>query len=339
MKNRATFQVVVFLMLICSGFAIAEDHYWVSVGEDGDGDVTLLEINELGQVLVPPTAVLHSNDIGGGEALTAIANPAANLLDLYVLEFGISGSNQHRVFRARIDTKNLSVTSLTPTNLVTFGEAYLQVSQGSRKFLVFETKGPRVKAYGLNSSNGLPDGTSWRLNPRTDIGEELSGVSSDGRMAFSNNTTTPNSFPTPRKLYVQPLRPDGLPTGTPVVSAKGDVPLASDISTPLTNGSRLLAFFDFQKGMIFVQPVDAATGKKLVGTPYPIVTDGGQQTQTIAIDPKGRFVVYIDSASCDGEVKFQALDATGHASGTPKTIVSCSDTKFADVGLDIALAQ
>jgi hypothetical protein len=74
-----------------------------------------------------------------------------------------------------------------------------------------------LKGFGL-SSKPLPDGTSWRLSPATDGGHGTDGVSSDGLMAFSNDYDPPTA-----QLYVQPLRDDGIPTGSPKVAVTDDV--------------------------------------------------------------------------------------------------------------------
>ena len=182
----------------------------------------------------------------------------------------------------------------------------------------------RARAFGI-TSQGLYDGHKWVANPVVSRGVIMQvGVAPDGGMSWAVNLN--NSVPS-SKIYLQALNASGLPTGSAKVGGSTLFTLGVDISNVLPNGTRFLAFHDAATSQIQLTVVNGATGKK-ISPPRVLATGFSAFVQNIAMDPQGRFVVYSSVGTCGRhELKFQALDGNGRASGAPKTLVACDSTQ------------
>lgn len=184
---------------------------------------------------------------------------------------------------------------------------------------------PNLWAYGVGR-NGLWNGTRWR--PVGSWFNDGGSLASDGRAAVAAAPLGAG-----QTLSFQRLNSSGLPTGSPTVIGNPSFVQNSDISDALSGGRRFVIYDKHQNpgGGIFLQRVDDATGaklgtEKLVAAPWFFPNT----TQLFAIDPLGRFLIHVDN-SCDqwneDFLAYQALDATGNPSGSPRIIVPCGVTE------------
>ena len=241
----------------------------------------------------------------------------------------IRGSQPHR--SCALGDEHVALRHASrPQNLGTFESiaswpVSIQSTQHApRKFFVTEVNDNRARAFGI-TSQGLYDGHKWVANPVVSRGVIMQvGVAPDGGMSWAVNLN--NSVPS-SKIYLQALNASGLPTGSAKVGGSTLFTLGVDISNVLPNGTRFLAFHDAATSQIQLTVVNGATGKK-ISPPRVLATGFSAFVQNIAMDPQGRFVVYSSVGTCGRhELKFQALDGNGRASGAPKTLVPCDSTQ------------
>lgn len=141
------------------------------------------------------------------------------------------------------------------------------------------------------------------------------------------------------RLLVRRLNSQGLPQTDPVLIDK-IVGFHSGISaadlTDRLPGKRAFVLYvrarggagEAPIGRLFLQVIDSTTCEK-VGLPFQLPTQADVRGfQPIAIDPAGRFVLFVDGF----DLVYWALDATGHLSGDRKVLVGPHLTKFGAFG-------
>lgn len=341
MFDRVRIVLACFIVL-CAAYVCSADN-WLSFATDGKAFV--MEFTDTGDILIPPTVV----DDTLSSANTALT-PYSQDLALWVITFD-STSGYDSVIRMIVDSDTLQASPKTnflyPAYILKYNRTLSSSQNMNNQFLVMRTK-TSLKGFGLNSQ-AKADGRSFRVSPRTDVNFMDAGVSSDGRIAW---TIAPNSFPD-SKLYLQALKADGTPTGDPFVifGSAQNLLLDADVSNPLPGNKRFAAYTTYTTsgnlGSVFVQPVNASTGQKMgsvrtVATGFP-ASDSGP-FGTMAVDPNGHFVLYAaNDPGCPTEfLWFQAIDATGNATGAPKILVECNIDPASHsgvIGVDIMKAQ
>lgn len=339
---------LVFVVFLAGGFACASS-YWVSFTTFDS--IFLMKITESGLVLIPPTPVNESLKTATGTAMT----PAGARIGVWVIvEIRMSPPDtppNAPVYRILVDKETLNATSARQF-IALAGGAGLSASQDRADvFVAYQSGinwslGRRLRGFGLTSDRRW-NGRSFRLSPASEGCFLQGGVSADGRMAWSAPCAgwwnTIPSF----NLQLQPLREDGTAVGAPSVAAPVGVQYA-DVSNPLPDGKRLVAYFSVNPNnprnnpSVYVQPVDAATGRKLTSRKLIDckVASDTLYFGSLAMDPDGRFLIYSakDPACSTNRILFQGLDASGNKIGAPFTLVDCKvDPRSATgpMGLDI----
>lgn len=381
--RRASFLIAALFFLAAA--AQATDLYWVSFGGVSFNDPKfVMQIDQMGNVTMPPCMVVKGSDIGGLPGATALGKNGSTKLNLWMVgqiriaQPAIPVGQKFWIFRAIL--KKGVCMQVKPNNIGTWTTdwSYLQASQtGSSDFLTVERPGqtgggqppPGVSGQfadngvlwaALVYNNGMSAGKMWRLSPRTDRGNDVASVASDAMMALSNDHDSP-----PEKIYTQPLKAHGLPTQIPpfvITNYEGTtVHFPSvDISNTMSNGRRLAAYSSslptaapagVSANLIKVQQVDGMTGEKIL---TPQIVDNSPRIgflQTLAIDPKGRFMLFNramgipvapnspkDSCTSGDELVYQALDSTGNAVGSPIVLTEACDLSiFGIQGIDILM--
>jgi len=337
------FLLATILFLASSAYS-ADDRFWLSFTNQGLG--FLVQIDTNGNVTKNPVLV---SGIKNGNNASAMSEAGGDFFYYYALNLP-----QGNVRVGLINKNAPALTAFQPFgDPASFDFSWsVSATQGdATKFLVYE-KSRKMKGHG-SSNNGLFDGFKFRISPRTDGSLLNGGVSSDGRMGWV--WAAQGSQP---RMYAQPLRADGLPTGTPrVVAASagvaqidGNALVCADISGVLSNGNRLVVYrldagdLFTKTGRISLQQIDGTTGAK-VGGPLVYVNDLRVGTfddiQTVAIDPQARFFVFTSfNLNCFRyEAFFQALDSSGNPNGNPVSLINCSETQTLNstnlIGLDL----
>jgi len=324
MTNFRLAQIFLFIILQVSlaGILQAADLYWISLmNENVIGEsASIMQIDETGKVTIASKVVVSSPQLEniGCDSSTAIAQGKAGKINMWI-------ACESDIMRAVVTKSNLSAT-ISKTTLTTTDDDAIQASPG---LLAIETGNSVLKAFGV-LQNGLPDGTTFRLSPRTDGGNDEGGISSDGKVAYSVDFD-----PDVERLYLQPLNNNHRPDGDPMVVASSPDIDSVDVTNPLANGKRFVSFYDDSVDTIFVQVVNAELNK--LG-PRKVIAFAGDidEDQTSAIDPLGRFVLFVLRDSCpDDQLFFQGLDSAGNPTGPAKAIIDCEDGDGNIEGLNI----
>lgn len=308
--------VSIVLFVFCLFFAVnsisASDLYWISFNHHGTDDCFIMQIDALGNITIQPKVVFqdyHSHS-------TAITSNGGTQIFYYA-----NAASDDEIRRGTVDKQTLAIGGGEIISFVVNASNGLQATQGASKFfLAFETSGDVLKGFGLTKKGKLDGSSGIRLSPRTDGANEEGGVSADGRMAFSLNTGSPGT-----DLYLQPLKANGIPTGLPSVVGSGDLDSA-DVSNVLAGNIRFAIFMDNTSNQVRLQRVDATTGAKIGGPSVIGTANPDHSDQMAAVDPLGRFVIYSDNAQpcAVSSMFYQALDATGNASGGRKELLGCA---------------
>lgn len=371
-KNVKCFSIIVVLLTCFIAAAQATDMYWVSFGGAGFGDSKfLMQIDQNGNITKDPCEVVMGSQFGNLPGATALGKNGIKLTMWMVGGFRPPG---YWVYRATINKSNCAVTSFIKTNIWTSDWSFLQASQiDTGNFLTIER--PKPSGGGGNSpmffdngvlwaaavtKSGQGTGDLWRLSPRTQYSNDVGGVAPDAMMALSNDHDSP-----PDKLYTQALNRHGLPTQIDpfvITNYDGtDLDFQSvDVSNPMANGRRFAVYtsgFGRQTGAaggapvgaadVIVQQINGVTGDKIQSPRTINSSFRGGFLQTVAVDPKGRFVLFTlgvgpfarpQNGICGfgDELLYQALDGTGHAAGDPISLVDgCTLGLFGIQGIDI----
>lgn len=346
MKNLRMFLFFVFLLEGSFTFASG---YWISFTTFDS--IFLMKVTDSGVVLIPPTAVNESLKTVTGTAIT----PAGSQIGLWaIVEIRTSPPDtppNAPVYRILVDKETLSASSARRFIALAGGTGLSASQNAGGAFLAYQSGigwslGRRLRGFGLTSDRKW-NGRSFRLAPASEGCFLQGGVSADGRISWSAPCAGWwNSLPS-FNLQLQPLREDGTAAGAPSVAAAVGVQYA-DISNPLPDGKRLVAYFSINPNnprndpSLFVQSVNATTGRKLTSRKLidSKVTSDTLYFGSLAMDPDGHFLIYSakDPACSTNRILFQGLDASGNKSGAPLTLVDCRmdpASATGPMGLDI----
>ncbi|MCI0603799.1 hypothetical protein L0156_12390 [bacterium] len=319
------FSIVAGIQPLCG----APDEYWISFISfrdtiQGSGPPYVMKIDVLGNVLVPPKKAVPG---GMGFMSPSSGATALSQTDRFLIMFlpdaraREKDGRLHRVFRAVIEKQTLRLSSLRETGLLTFNSDALQVTQRKKEnFIVIQKQdfdALRYVGIPLSSSSKILAGRIDLFPDSVTCPCEM-GISVDGRIfIFLDGIGYP-----PGNLVLQPLDHDGNPVQGPVIAEKGRVTTA-DISKRINGDLRFLLYHsNIITRKLFLQVLHADTLRP-VGEPDRLALYTAYGSQTAAIDPLGRFVVYVTG---DGHpvgqamLMFQAVDALGRKSGQPKII-------------------
>ncbi len=327
-----TFRALIYLSLIfntwCEG--MATDYYWIAFNSGRDregpppsaGPKHLMKIDMFGNTIVPSQKVIQNSSTyhSPGNAGIGISSQNEKSLNLWIPD---SKNPSGDVSRALINKQTLRLIFLQKTSLNTNNVQYLQVTQRpENNFLALLINEANYIGFSV-SPTGTPTSSSWMLtsNPTDCLGCPYS-VSSDGKfMLISDLITSTN--PNKQKLLIQRLGPMGHPIAKPVPLPTGGIPSANDISGPLPNGQRYVLYSldgspsSPRNRPMFLQVINSA------GTPVGERNQIGLDVvhyQSAAIDPKGRFVIYITREFDGSDLVYQALDVIGRPSGAPRVL-------------------
>lgn len=328
MKRKFILGTILTAFLLAG--SVSADTYWVSFSADDGFGIYLMQISETGKILRMPAEVVNEKAIEECDCSTAIGNHGEYL---YVW---ITNERGH-LFGVPVDKKTGKVESkarIFPT-LTGTDDVIACTQNDSLPFIALQMKGNVYKALGVKS-NGVVDGNSWRLSPRTDGGAYNAAISPDGEMSVVVNTDSPMD-----KIYAQPLRAsDSKPSTTPAVIGAGEKVASIDVTNILGNGLRLVVYGDYGQGKIIAQFIHPVSGVK-VGAARKLVNvwnpEGGWQN-SLAVDPLGRFLLFTHyPAKCNNSdlIYFLPLNASGLASGPAIELVGCSFTKKQGITNDL----
>ena len=332
---------VLFCLVAKTLFADASnDTYWVSFVLGFHAPKYLLKIDALGEILTDPvrlsdlnTGTFNNTGTNLPDA-TALSGRSKDQLNIWLY------TRDQKIARAVVNKKSSEVSKIQQTEILSSDSVHLQVaSRIDFHFIVYsvDSGGTEYLVGREMTPAGLPLNNVWKLSSQPtggafcDLWDCGGGISSDGRMAFfAERNTSKNN------LFVQPLGKLGRPSGKTVLiesMLKSSRHLYSvDVSNTIENSWRALVYTvdpgTFTDGhfQIFLQKIDARTGQKQ-GERILISRTKDTLGQDVAIDPQGRFIIYSNEA-----LLFQALDATGHASGKPKILYN---KKSVAGGIDI----
>jgi hypothetical protein len=199
----------------------------------------------------------------------------------------------------------------------------------------------RLIAYPVDNE-GKVDGSPTFLSPENvclwNVHRCKSGVSEDGQLVYWTAENPRNARRT--DLYIRPLGPLHHPILEPVfidsITARrggfASVITSVDATKPFADKSRLLVYVKqpaVKRGSMMLQRIDGKTGQK-IGDPV-ILLEAVTLPSGLKVDPKGRFIIFIvDDPKIGAGLAYQALDATGHASGNPVLL-----TNLAVSGVDL----
>jgi hypothetical protein len=350
MKSLVIVLLMVSTLFLATG-AQAANTYWVSFSAIGaTASIYLEKIDSTGAILVPPTPITTFPP--SLFFLTTLTNGAPG--ELFVWGEGVDVTKPTQsiiVERTNVSTDNFATSTLRefPVLPTQNGQLFsLSSTQNvNNKLLTFQVS-TSLKAFGI-SPTGAFDGRKFRISPRTSGSFLAGGISPDGRMSWSAAAFSPGD-----KLYLQPLRADGLPTGTPRVagsSTKAELMLTADITNVLANGTRLAVYYNIgSTSNVYSQIVDGTTGAKL--TQRQLVSSSNIALSTLlfnglVVDPNGAFLLQDTVSTCGSNtvlpIAFQALDSAGKPSGDPIQITDCdfmvSNNVIEIFGIDILEIQ
>ncbi len=320
-----------------AGIVQSNDTYWVTFSGDCSCDsIFIMQIDGSGNILKAPKAVLDVETFGAGaSALVKLGSSKLVLLHW---------KSSSYLARAIIDKSTLKASGVTTTGLYSFENEFLHATQkSSNNFLIAENyPNGTLSSYGI-SSKGIPKSTGSSLAPGAPNDSDEASISSDGLSLITNRYSDTGSI---EQLFVQALDEKGSPVGSPKLLAKFKDIESVDVTNPLANGDRFVVYTvdagTTPDDRIFLQTINA-TGKKIgskkiVNTP----PDRSEDSQTVAIDPLGRFVLFTmggDQFGCAGNdiLVYQALSANGAASGPLKVLGSCDLVTDDIMNLDILM--
>jgi len=322
--------IFVFILFLATALQ-ASNTYTVSLGADSNGDVYLLQIDDVGNILKAPKKIATNAQLGGiCDCPTAIVPLGSDELSVWIV------NEDQNFFRINVDKNTFKTLSIKPIpTLKTTDENVISASQvASPSFLASEKPTVVARAFGLTAS-GSPSGNNWRLIPRIDGGNDEVHVSSDGRMAVAFDTSSPEEV-----LYIQPLKSTGLPDGPPETLGSEKNGEGPDVSNPTPNGTRIVVWRSFDTDLLSLQVVDANTGAKVGPRKSLFKASVEEHDQSIAVDPLAHFFLYTEDGKPEGcldhdIVMFQALDPNGNLSGKSKVLVGCDFIASENIGDDI----
>lgn len=317
--------------------------YWISFN-DQHGRRAILKIDSIGNVVSESRVIpkLHTgpfSGFGGKTFGTAITKRDTETLNYWTF------TKKGALSRAILRRDTLEPVLIKETHQRTSNVAALHAAASSgANFLVFNKSSNGVEQLlGIRTSaTGILEDHQWLLfneaaNDDLCAADCGGGVSSGGQFAWIR---TPEGMPNGgSRLLVRRLNSQGLPQTDPVLIDK-IVGFHSGISaadlTDRLPGKRAFVLYvrarggagETPIGRLFLQVIDSTTCEK-VGLPFQLPTQADVRGfQPIAIDPAGRFVLFVDGF----DLVFWALDVTGHPSGKRKILVSSHHAKFGAAG-------
>jgi hypothetical protein len=224
------------------------DQYWFSFGGNQNTDARyIMKIDAAGKVIQPVVAAALASSAKYKAGATALTDAGS-----YVRMWTPAGAGY--LYSVLIAKSNLKALNLKKVLLAPSGITNVQSSQDpSRPFLAFQVPKFTLKAFGFMTT-GAPDGSSWRLSPRTDAGHFVGGLAADGLMALSDVRLKGD------KLYAQPLNANGRPSVVPAVVAGAPVIGSADVSNPV--GPVRFLVFGTPAGF-YIARIDAVTGVRV----------------------------------------------------------------------------
>lgn len=307
-------------------------------------DLWILRIDSSGNVLG-----VHQNKLDYASSTVGISPITSN-----------SGTSL-AIFKPEIavDVTQIESGSFTDGNFSSFqdfggrvlsGAEVLQVTQKtSANWLLGKPLFHRLyQGLGINSSLQW-NGKIWPVSPALKGSIGTASVSSDGRM-FTESLITPTNVPT---IVSQPLLANGHRQGQPQIIPLSQTVTALDCSNILPGGVRYIVYrtskvqgIDTISSQLFLHAITANTGKP-VGISKPLtriqttVAPIAEPSQSVAIDPAGKFVLYTSYASVCGKnvLKFQPLIPTPSGSSSSRVIFGCNrsaETFSGVAGIDIS---
>lgn len=333
-------KLVFFLLFLLNfrafSFAQPNERLWVSFG--GSSARYIMTIDALGNVVTPPFKV--SNLGRFFRPLTALSLNGDNKLNFWF--------NAGQISREVLDKKSLRSLKLVDTNLTEAIESdtsTLDVTNRRKNnfisFPIDTEEGMRGIAYPLDES-GRIIGDGWFLSPPlspelcgNDTNRCKGGTAANGRVAYWIEKNS--NHPRRTDLFIQPLGPRGRPILEPIfidriISHTSQLSsiLSADATTILSGKKRFLVYtkeIAERRDTVLLQHIDAVTGNKIGEA---ITLFRGDVAGNLKIDPKGRFVLFSGADSqIGGGLVYLALDAIGHASGSPKIL---TDLAFVGIG-------
>jgi hypothetical protein len=317
------------------GMIQSSDLYWVTFSGDCSCDyIFVMQIDSDGNVIQPPKAVLDIARYGTGA--TALGKLGSGKLILWHWD------DSSFLLRAQIKKNNLKPSKLKTTDLYSFENEFLQVSQNkSANFILAEDSADSsLNQYPVNK-RGIPTGQKGAVSPQAPLESDEASLSADGLAVVTNRSSAASSR---EKLYLQLLDETGSAKGSPKFLAKYKDIEASDVSSLLDDDKRFVVF-TVDEGTtpddrVYLQVVNSSgkkSGKKiLINTP----PDRDEDSQTIAIDPEGRFVLFtmdgVNYGCTDQDIlAYQALTPDGKPNGSLKVLADCNLVTDDIMNLDV----
>lgn len=318
-----------------AGAIEAGDLYWISFGGDHNGDsYFLMQIDSTGTVTMTPRAVIPCGRINAcvKAGATSLSKNGPAKLNYWVYGNDI-------LYRVLLSKTTFKIVGVKKFNLVTNDDDGLQITQrGGDNFILVEQPPHDLTAYNVTPA-GLGS-TKWDVVPNAPDSNDEGSLASDGGAATTNRNVPDVRNPPPDRLYYQTLNSNGKPQGNPVLLATSQDIEASDVSNILGGGNRFIAYVIDTNNSINLQVVDASGAK--VGAPIKIRGSVRRDVddQTIAIDPRGRFVVFTATGSaygCPGHdvLLYQAINPNGHKVGPVKVLARCDAVEDDILNIDI----
>jgi hypothetical protein len=334
--------VAFFLILNVLAFTLAvpRERLWISFTGPRSGKY-LMQIDALGNIVLPPIRILESPKTPPGY-VTALSLNGSKALNLWF----ISARSPFAISRIVVDKRTLRAIRFVKTNLrsVHYFSSLTVTHRTDDNLISFPAQtrdGVRIIVYPLDKF-GHVERPGWFLSPLLlppGCQNCQGGIPGSGRLGFWVSSNSRNGQ---NGLHMQPLGPRAQPNAETVRIAKisGSTIVATfpaaDITNRLPGDKKLVAYIKhFEEGeqpeTVIVRAVDAKTGGK-IGSRIVLKRQssiGGN----IKIDPLGRFVLFFTEPDFEtpNALTYQALDATGHRSGSPKILATNTSAQGMDL--------
>lgn len=318
----------------------AAPFYWLSflTGSRSMPAFWLMQISSAGRITVAPRSVfIPSSGLFTWSGVALSPSPSGSI------RMYISDKSGH-IHLLLIDAQTQKVISVQRIDLHTVQRESFAVTQALfGNFMTLKVPKGRLNAFPLDNAGSGHQSDHWPISLSniggnfTFHGTQQLGVSSDGRTAFWAQHGT--------NLMVQPLNEAGRPNGPSILIASsfGGAGFigSADISGVLSGNKRFVVYNNASEDLggtipdhLMLQKIDAVTfariGKRI--TLYSPGLFDINPNQSVAIDPLGRFFVYIDRS---GQLRFQALNDQGKPRGSPVVLFPSG----ANTGVDILEAS
>ena len=311
--------------------------YWVTFSGDCSCDsIFIMQIDVLGNITVPPKAVLSIAEYGPGAS--ALAKSGTTKLSLWHWKFSTF------LMRATIDKATLKTTSKKLTSIYSGENDFLQVTQNpSNNILLAEVPSGSLKTYPV-LANGQLSPQSKEVSPTLNSENDEASISADGLAVVTNRGVDDPNAPGVDRLYLQLMDQNGAVKGVPKFLATYKDIEAVDVTNALDQGKRFVVYVvdtGTQPDDKLMLQVVSEVGKKIGGKiTINIPPNRDEDAQTISIDPLGRFVLFtMDGLNygCQGDdiLMYQALTPDGKKQGNPKALVGCNFTSNDIKNLDV----